>query len=170
MSGISQPRFRLAAYAALLALGGCIAFAEPEDFDIRRASPEQVARERAAIEAYRAAPYLAFDRDSDGALNRSEWRDHEWAFLVIYDADGSGDFTLSEWVHKDCGVFTSLDLYRPCSRVALREFLSATGTRAGRINQRHVRSRSDRFFRLNDHNNDSLVSEAELYSEERFRR
>lgn len=164
MNGTLQTSSRLGVLAAALALGGCIAFAESEDFDIRPASPEQIARERAAREAYNAEGWARFDHDGDGALNRQEWRDHEWASYLISDADESGDLTLSEWVHRECGLLRLLPQggYAGCSRVSLRRFLTATGSRHGRISQRNVRSLSDRFFRINDKNRDGVVARAEV--------
>lgn len=158
----SRSGFRAAPLAAAMALGGCIAFADPADFTIVPASEAQIARERAAIEAYRADNWGRFDHDGDGALNRQEWRDKEWAFLLIYDADASGDIDLSEWIHSECGTFLSWeDMHRTCSRVALREFLSGTGRRDGRITQRHMRYNADRFFRMNDRNRDGVITRAE---------
>jgi hypothetical protein len=157
----SWARFgKFALCAAAFALSGCAASVDVAGLSVH-ASEAQIAREAAAREAH-AQRWSEFDLNRDGGLNRSEWRAYWWAYELIWDADGSGDFDLSEWVHRECGVFRDLPLYPPCSSAAHREFISVTGNRYGRLTERVHRRSSDRFFSANDKDADGVITQEEM--------
>lgn len=110
------------------------------------------------------APFTSADTDGDGRLSSAEYLGYSWEAYRQYSRRPDGKLTADDFVAMRCGTRKALVQPEPqlgwCKASADRAFRTEAHGR-NLLEPGDIRAQSQRYFRLNDLNQDGFVTWAE---------